>query len=87
MIHQEIKNYLRFVNGLVSSLLKTGKAVFQTGNETFCIKIDNNNKMSPNESFMESVINSQKKIIANLITQLKETSIMVCTIQKMSKKL
>lgn len=88
MLNQETENCRRFIDDLVSSLLEKRKAIFRTGDTTVFVKIDETreNECSANERFMNSIINSQKQMIANLTNSYKEISIMINTMQLFGEK-
>lgn len=89
MLSREIIKYQQFLDGLVWNLLENRKAIFRTGKNTIFTKINTTHKdgNSAVESFMDSIINSQKEVIANLTTRHKEVLIMMNTMTLFSKVL
>uniref|UniRef100_A0A2S2R6P2 SKICH domain-containing protein n=1 Tax=Sipha flava TaxID=143950 RepID=A0A2S2R6P2_9HEMI len=74
MLTEETEDCQRFVNGLVSSLLKNHKATLRVGNNMICVK---RQKSSANEHFMQSIINFQKETISNLSTTHKKILVLI----------
>lgn len=78
-----MENGKRFVEGLVSSLLRYRKAIFRTGDDTIMVKLDEE-KWSVNERFMNSIISSQNQKIASLTAKYEEILIMMDTMRLFS---
>lgn len=83
MLTQEMENCRRFVDGLISCLLKNRKAIFQTRGNMVFVKIDetHDHECSVIERFMISIINKQKNTIENLMTIHEEVNTMVNMMQ------
>jgi hypothetical protein len=90
MLNREMENCNRFLDDLVSSLLKNRKAIFKTGSHTIYVKMMNENpekEPSAGEYFMDSIIDSQKQTIVKLTSIYKEIIIMMNTMQLFAKVL
>lgn len=87
MLNREIENCQQFIHGLVSGLMQNRRAIFRTGNNTIFVKIDEciESECFARKCFMDSIINSQKQIIANLETTYEEMSIVMKTTQLFAK--
>jgi len=87
LMNREMENGRLFVEDLVSSLLKNRKAIFQTGDKTILVKMDeiHESECSPTQIFMVSIINSQKQKIENLTKTYNEILIMMNMIQLFTK--
>lgn len=86
-MNQEMENGRLFVEGLVSSLLKNRKAIFQFGDKTILVKIDEirESECTPTQSFMVTIINSQKQKIENLTKTYNKILIMMNMIKLFTK--
>lgn len=84
MLTGETEDCQRFLDGLVSSLLKNHRATFQVGDNEICVK---RQKKSATQRFMQSIINAQKEIIANLSTTHKKLLILINITHLFSKDL
>lgn len=82
MLSQEIIKYQQFLDGLIWNLLENHKATFRMGKNTIFTKINTTHKGGNTavESFMDSIINSQNQVIANLTTKHKEVLTMINTL-------
>lgn len=82
MLTEETEDCQRFIDGLVSSLLKNHKATLRVGNNMICVR---RQKSSANEHFMQSIINFQKETISNLSTTHKKILVLINIMQLFSR--